>query len=121
MRIIFHLGILFGIVGAVFWADVAAFLKLSAATQERSVPRESIEVPPPPDRREEARREFERLRRENLAAAEQEAHYRSSQNAAADYADEVDRQRERREKSSGSGSSRVSVYSRSGPRPGWGR
>lgn len=96
MKLIVRLGFLLAILGGLFWGDVVAFLELSAA-KDRPAVRESSEVaePAPAPQREvrDARREFERLRRENLADAEAEARWRTSENEAADREAEFEDQR----------------------------
>ncbi len=122
MRFVVRFGFLLGILGALFWGDVLAFLKLAEA-RDGAPGQESVEVPPDPspapggDVREEARREYERLRRENLAAAEEEARWRARENEAADREEELDRLREAREEHE---SAMPPVYRRPppGPRPG---
>jgi hypothetical protein len=130
MRFIVRGAFLLGILGAIFWGDLQAVLKLNAARQERPpIPETPVEDLAPPelepeprtpvvDPREEARREFERLRQQNLWEAEAEGRRRSAENDVADQQDEWDRQREEarsRSRSSWYPSSRTSTTAR----PGW--
>ena len=98
MRFMVRFGFLLGILGALFWGDVLAFLKLAEA-KDRKAGQASVEALPDPtapraDAREAARQEYERLRRENLAAAEEEARWRARENAVADREDELEELRE---------------------------
>jgi hypothetical protein len=128
MRFMVRFAFLLGVLGALFWGDVVAFLKLSEDPKDPAPKRETVQQvpavpvePPAPrrDAREEARREFERLRRENLAAADDEARFRSAQNYTVDRESEVDRAREARSKSSSSSWRSGGVTTYTSPRPGW--
>jgi hypothetical protein len=101
MRFIVRLAFLLGILGALFWGDVLAFMKL-APSKDSGAAEQRAEVSPDPapeiDAREAARQEFERLRRENLAEADAEARRRAFENEAADREAEIERLREESER-----------------------
>lgn len=117
MRFVVRFGFLLFILGAMFWGDVLAFLELAEARDAAAV-EESSEVvvpdasPAQEDRRDDARREFERLRRQNLAEADAEARWRAQENAAADREAELERLREEHLEPSGP------MQRRTPPRPG---
>jgi hypothetical protein len=122
MRFIVRLAFLLGILGALFWGDVLAFMKVAPPKDQGSA-EQRVEAEPSPgrepetDAREAARREFERLRQENLADADAEARRRTIENEAADREEEIERLREAREESE---RARPPMHRRApgGPRPG---
>ena len=102
MRFIVRLAFLLGILGALFWGDVVVFMKVAPPKDQGAVEqRAEVEPDPTPktDASEAARREFERLRQENLADADAEARRRRIENEAADREEELERLREEREES----------------------